>query len=65
MEEIIMKERETKEKIVDVINQSNLPAFILKPMIKDLFEQISQLEEQQYQEALKLKEEKKKKKGDK
>ena len=63
MEEIILKERETKEKLVDVINQSNLPAFILKPMLKDLFEQINQLEEQQYQEAVKIKNEKENKKN--
>ncbi len=60
MEEIILKERETRENIVDVVNKSNLPAFILKNIIKDLYEQINQIEQQQYTEALKNKEDKKK-----
>ena len=62
MNDLILSERETKEKLVDVINKSNLPAFILRSMIKDLYEQISQVEQQQYQEALKSKQ---KKKGEK
>ena len=55
MEELILKEREFKEKMVNVINNSNLPAFIIKPILKELFEQVNLLEEQQYQEVLKTK----------
>ena len=51
MDELILKEREIKEKIVDIINGSGIPALVLKPMIRDLFEQLNNLEEQQYQEA--------------
>lgn len=69
MEEIIIKERETRENIVQTINQSNLPAFILKPILRDMLEQIERLEQQQYEIAMqnKSKEEEKqtKKKGEK
>ena len=62
MEEIIIKERETRENIVQAINKSNLPAFILKPILKDMLEQIEQLEQQQYNIAI---ENKKKKEAEK
>ena len=58
MEEIILKKREFEEKLVELINESNLPAFILKPIIKDMFEQLNILEQQQYELAQKNKEEK-------
>ena len=61
MRELILKEREFKMKIIDLINNSNLPAFILKPTLKDLYEQLNDLEQQQYEEAKKAKEEKKSK----
>lgn len=51
MEELILKEREFKENIVQVVNNSKLPAFIIKPILKDLFEQVNVLEEQQYRKA--------------
>ena len=56
MEELILKEREFKEKLVELINNSNLPAFIIKPTLKELFEQLNLLEQQEYQNALKSKE---------
>lgn len=69
MEDIIIKERETRENIVQVINQSNLPAFILKPILKDMLEQIERLEQQQYEIAMQNKSKEKgketKKKGEK
>lgn len=58
MEEIIIKKREFEEELVKLINDSNLPAFILKPVIKDLFEQLNVLEQQQFEQAQKMKEEK-------
>ncbi len=58
MEELILKEREFKEKIVEVINNSGLPAFVVKPTLKELLGQVELLEQQQYQQALKEKEEK-------
>lgn len=66
MEEIILKEREVREKIVETINNSGLPAFVLKNIIKELYDQLSNIEQQQYEEALKIKENKKSKnKGEK
>lgn len=58
MEEIILKKKEFEEKLVELINKSELPAFILKPIIKDLFEQLNMLEQQQLEQAQKIKEEK-------
>lgn len=61
MEDLILKERETKEKLVELLNTCGLPAFVLKPIIKDVYEQLNILEQQQYelaQKNLKGKEEK-------
>ncbi len=58
MEELIIKEREFREKLVELINSSNLPAFIIKPTLKDLYEQVNILEEQQYNKAVQEKAEK-------
>lgn len=58
MEELILKKKEFEEELVKLINSSNLPAFILKPIIKDLFEQLSVLEQQQLEQAQKMKKEK-------
>lgn len=51
MEELILKEREVREKIVETINNSGLPAFMLKPILKEMYDQISMLAGQQYEEA--------------
>ena len=58
MEEIILLKKEFEEKLVDLINTSNLPAFILKPIIKELFEQLNVLEQQQLEQAQKIKKDK-------
>ena len=58
MEEVILKERELRENIVETINKSGLPAFMLKTFIKDLYNQLEVIEQQQYAEALKNKENK-------
>lgn len=58
MEELIVKEVEIKENLTQVINNSGLPAFILKPIIKEFYEQLVILEKQQYEEAKKIKEQK-------
>ena len=60
MEELIIKEREFKEKMVELINNSSLPAFIIKPTLKELLGQVDLVEQQQYKEALKQKQEKEK-----
>ena len=52
MEELIIKDREFKEKLTQLINESGLPAFILKPTFKEIFEQLNLLEQQQYQQSI-------------
>lgn len=51
MDELIIKEREFKEKLVQLINESQLPAFVIKPTLKEMFEQVNVLEQQQYEQA--------------
>lgn len=65
MEEIILRERELRENIVQEINNSNLPAFIIKPIFKDMLMQLEQLEAQQYEQAKANKKKENKKKGEK
>ena len=48
MDELILKEKETKENLVKIINESGLPAMILKPMLKEFLEQLNIVEQQQY-----------------
>lgn len=62
MEEIILKERQVREQIVKTINDSKLPAFILKPIFKDFYDQLNNLEAQQYNMAKENAEKKKEKK---
>lgn len=58
--EYILKERELRENIVEIINKSKLPAIIIKPILNDLLNQVNSLVEQQYQEALEKQEQMKK-----
>lgn len=53
MEELILKQIEFKEKLVELLNTCGLPAFVLKPIIKDVYEQLNILEQQQYELAQK------------
>lgn len=55
----ILKIKEAEEEIIKIINNSKLPAFILKPIIEKILRQIEILEEQElinetnnYNEAL-------------
>ena len=57
---------ETKENLVKVINESGLPPFLVEPILKDLYNQISILKQQeleqskkQYEDSLKQEEKKK------
>lgn len=52
MEKLIVKERAIRERIANVINNSGLPAFIVKSILKDAMEQINILENEQYNKAL-------------
>ncbi len=61
MDELIVNERKFRGKIVDIINNSNLPAFVLKAVIKELLEEIIILEEKQYQKAVEIQKQKEEK----
>jgi len=61
MEEVIVKAHEIKQKLVEIINDSNLPAVILKPMMEDLCRQLEKEEERQLQQAYAVVEQKKEK----
>lgn len=57
---------ETKEGIVKIINESGLPPFLLEPILKDLYNQVNILKQQeleqskkQYKDSLKKENEKK------
>lgn len=66
MDELIIKEQETREKLVKVFNESTLPAFILEPMVREFHEQLLREKEEQYQQAkVSLEQKKDKKKEDK
>ena len=41
--------REFVDKIQEAVNTSNLPAFVIIPVIKDTLDQLVRLEERQYQ----------------
>ena len=42
---------ETKENLVKVINESGLPPFLLEPILKDLYNQISILKQQELEKS--------------
>lgn len=59
---------ETKENIVKLINESGLPPFLLEPILKDLYNQINILKQQELEQSKKqyedsLKQEEKKERG--
>ena len=62
MEDLIILAHEFKQELVNTINNSGLPAFVLEPIIKDIYEQILKEDNRQYQEAVMAKEKKNKKK---
>lgn len=52
MEEIIIEERKLRENLVQVLNNSNLPAIIKKYVLREMFEQIEVIEQKQYEQAV-------------
>lgn len=60
MDEIIIRERELKEELVNAINKSNLPALILAPILESLLGQVNILKEKEYNQALENRKEKEK-----
>lgn len=61
MEELIVKNQELREILVKDINGSQLPAFAIKNILKDLLEQINIIEKTQFEEAKKTIDDKKNK----
>lgn len=56
MEEFILKQKEFKDGLVMLINNSNLPMCTVRPILVDILNQVSMFEEQEYQNAVKNKE---------
>lgn len=52
MEEIIIRERKMREAIVQAINNSGLPAIMIKPVLNEFLTQVTTLEQQQYEQAV-------------
>ena len=44
--------QETKYKLVEVLNTSNLPPVILEPIVKDIYNEITMLAKRQYEKDL-------------
>ncbi len=65
MEEMILKEREVREQIVEITKNSGLPALILKPIFEDFLNQLKIIKEQQYKLAKQNKEKQQKENEDK
>lgn len=61
MKPINLVYKETEDKLVEVINNSGLPAFALKSIIDKILPQLNQLEQSQLVEARKMYEEELKK----
>lgn len=51
-EKLILKEREFKVRLVELLQNSQLPAFILKSVLKETLEQVMILEQQEYSQAI-------------
>ena len=45
-----VKVNDTKKEIIDIINKANLPALVLKIILKDIYEEIESIEQQEIQE---------------
>lgn len=65
MQNIIIANQKFQENIVNLVNNSGLPAFIMKQNLKDVVALLEQLEEQQLQEAIQNEEKKEKKEAEK
>ena len=61
MDEILVQEQEVRKKIAELINEANLPATMVEAILKDVLQEIVIIKQQQYANALKNIEEKKKK----
>lgn len=58
VEDLILKKQQLEEKIIEFINEANLPAFAIKPILIDMLEQTAIQERQQLEKAMQHKKEK-------
>lgn len=49
---LVLKVKEAENRIIATINNSQLPAFIMKPIIEKVYNQIINLEQEEYALAL-------------
>lgn len=56
-----LKVQEIEEEIVKILNNSNLPAYVLKTVLQNLFNQLQELDNNEINTYLKNKENKKEK----
>ena len=52
MEELIIKEREFRMGLVSLVNNSNLPAFIMKSTLKEILQEVTEIANQDYETAV-------------
>ena len=50
MKPLTLQVQETEQEIVNTINKSNLPAYVLKQILKDIYQQIETIEQQEIEE---------------
>lgn len=60
MEELIIKEREFRMGLVSLVNNSNLPAFIMKSTLKEILQEVTEIANQDYETAVAKMQEKEK-----
>lgn len=60
MEELIIKEKEFRMGLVNLVNNSNLPAFIMKSTLKEILQEVTEIANQDYETALTQMQEKEK-----
>ena len=60
MEELIIKEREFRMGLVNLVNNSNLPAFIMKSTLKEILQEVTEIANQDYETAVAKMQEKEK-----
>lgn len=52
MEELIIKEREFRMGLVNLVNNSNLPTFIMKSTLKEILQEVTEIANQDYETAV-------------
>ena len=50
---LVLKIKDTEEKIVNIINTAGIPAFIMKTSIEKIYNQLISIEQQEYASAKK------------